>query len=175
MKRLLVSVATVALMLLTAAPVGATHNQPQREVPIVGSEVGADSFGPPTDCPAGAAWLYSSIGTGNISHLGRVTTDVTHCSFLNPDGTGSFGPGTETYTAPNGDVLNVTHQGTFYVSSDGPFSYLTFTWQVTGGTGRFAHATGGGEGAGVSDLVAGTTSVTFWGSIAYDASDSSSH
>lgn len=175
MKRLLISVATVAVMLLTALPVNATHNQPQREVPIFGSIVGADSFAAPTDCPEGAIWRYFSNGTGHLSHLGLVAIDVTHCSFLNPDGTGTFGPGTETYTAANGDTLILTHQGTFYVTPDPPLSHITLTWEVTGGTGRFANATGSGEGSGISDIVGGTTSMSLWGSIAYDASDRAGH
>jgi hypothetical protein len=75
-------------------------------------------------------------GWGTASHLGRFTVvgDIT----LNlATATGS---GSGTYTAANGDVLSVTSVGQAVVAAG--FATVTETVTITGGTGRFAGATG---------------------------------
>ena len=66
-------------------------------------------------------------------------------------GTGTFGPGTITITAANGDKLNLVHRGTFslVMTPDGLTSVFDMTWVVAGGTGRFAGARGAGITHGV--------------------------
>jgi hypothetical protein len=84
-------------------------------------------------------------------------------------GTGTFGPGTITFTAADGDELQLVHRGTFslVMSPDGLTSVFEMTWVVEGGSGRFAGATGAGTTHGSSLLSTGTTSASYEGEIAY--------
>lgn len=75
-------------------------------------------------------------GTGTASHLGRFTTvGVITLNLATASGTG-----TVTYTAANGDMLSGTATGQAVVG--GGFATVTETVTITGGTGRFAGATG---------------------------------
>ena len=79
-----------------------------------------------------------AIGTANIPHLGKSTgvyAGTLDFSTIDPNTGCGFNPGTFTITAANGDTL------VFALSAD-HCPWGTFT--VTGGTGRFEGATGGG-------------------------------
>ena len=170
MRTLRAVVAVAVLILAMAAPAAAGHKR-GHDVPIKGALVGIDAVDPGAPmCPAGTSWRYMSVGTGNVSHLGKVDFVVTHCTVLNPDLTGSFGNGTITFTAPNGDELVIAQWGTFVVSPDFTVSDIELSWTVVGGTGRFDGATGSGTGTGLSDIPGNTTAVDLAGRIAYDAS-----
>jgi hypothetical protein len=97
-------------------------------------------------------WKGSSTGTtrpeggvhvddfsGKSSHLGRFTASGFHV--LNPvDGTFV---GQATWTAANGDQLDVTYEGQVFPSGDPDFPYGFVARLVAdGGTGRFARAEG---------------------------------
>jgi hypothetical protein len=79
--------------------------------------------------------IFADI-TGNASHLGRFTGTATEVLYA-PD----FDSFTVyvTQVAANGDELFSTYEGTFVDSSDS-----IGTFQITGGTGRFAGASGSG-------------------------------
>lgn len=70
--------------------------------------------------------------TGTATHLGRFTREER--LFLNPDGSFS---GTIVFTAANGDELWVEFEGAFTSPTT-----AVGTYTFTGGTGRFADATG---------------------------------
>ena len=167
MKRMIWATSLVAaLCLALAAPVAAAD--PAR--PFAGHDRVSDSFSPPTTCPQGATWRYSGAGTGQFLHLGRASVSLTHCTFVNmASGTGTFGPGTITLTAANGDELHLVHRGTFrlVMAADGLTSVFDMTWVVAGGTGRFGGATGSGTTHGSSLLSTGITAASYEGEIAY--------
>lgn len=153
-----------ALCVAFAAPAAAKN--PDR--PFGGWTVGADTgdFAKP-GCPADAFIRFGSVGHGQFLHLGRVTTVVTQCTWLDmATETGSFDLGTITITAANGDTLILAHKGTFQMAP----STIEMTWEVVGGTGRFADAEGSGTGHGFS-VGAGTpestTSVWLSGRVSY--------
>lgn len=75
-------------------------------------------------------------GTGNASHLGRFTVAANIILNLAT----ASGTGTGTYTAANGDVLTTTATGQAVIANG--IATVTETVTVTGGTGRFAGATG---------------------------------
>jgi len=175
-----------ALLLLAAAPaiVGASDNA----LKFKGWTVGEDSYGPPTDtpplaepCEASAAWRYYSAGPGIYTHLGKTTGSSTHCTYVTEWAgdppmpvAGEFGPGRMVLTAGPGDELYLTYSGEFHVemSPSGPISMIgPMTWTITGGTGRFLHATGTGTAHGTGDIVKNVTTINFGGAITYDASD----
>jgi hypothetical protein len=156
----------VALFMAVAAPVAAAD--PAR--PFAGHDRVVDTLIPPTTCPEGAAWRYAATGTGLFLHLGRSSVSVTHCTFVDmASGTGSFGPGTITLTAANGDQLHLVHRGTFrlVMAPDGLTSVFDMTWVAAGGTGRFAGATGSGTTRGSSLLSTGIAAASYEGTIAY--------
>jgi hypothetical protein len=115
------------------------------------------------------------VGAATVSHLGSASIVVDHCSRFTSPTTGEFGDGTITLTAANGDVLVLDEWGTFELV--GPTSIIDLSWTVNGvlSTGRFTNATGSGSAAPVGDLIANTTTGSMWGTIAYDASNRSSH
>lgn len=75
-------------------------------------------------------------GEGIASHLGRFTT-VASITLNLATATGS---GTVTYTAANGDMLSGTATGQAVIAAG--IATVTETVTITGGTGRFAGATG---------------------------------
>jgi hypothetical protein len=167
MRKMFRATALVAVLCLAvAAPASAAD--PAR--PFAGRDRVADTLLLPSGCPANAAWRYSATGSGQFLHLGATSVVVTHCTFVDmATGTGSFGPGTITLTAANGDELHLVDRGTFRIvmGQDGPSSVFEMTWVVDGGTGRFAGATGSGTTHGSSLLSTGITTASYQGEIAY--------
>ncbi len=163
MKRIL-AIALAATLCLTLATT-AMAADPVR--PFGGTATSTDSYGPPT-CP-GASWQFFSSGPGHFTHLGVVTMDVTHCTWIDSPTTGHFGPGTATLTAANGDMLTLSQWGTFetVMTSHGLFGFVDIEWEVAGGTGRLEDASGEGAGSVVGNIGAGTSAATYWGTIAY--------
>jgi hypothetical protein len=75
-------------------------------------------------------------GVGTASHLGRFTV----VADLTLNLATASGSGTGTYTAANGDVLTTTATGQAVLAAG--IATVTETVTITGGTGRFAGATG---------------------------------
>jgi hypothetical protein len=169
-----------ALLLVVggASTAVATHGQPERELPIWGAVVGPDEEPDmaATGCSAGGAdllWRFTSSGYGQVSHLGRVEYDFTHCTRVD----NSIREGVLTLTAANGDLLVLSYTGV--IAPWGPEStsaLWTMHWEVDYGTGRFASA----AGAGVADAetfippLESKTELSISGMISYDASDRAS-
>jgi len=112
----------------------------------------AESF-IPDYCDPGVG-LMTQVGEGEGTHLGRLTTRMVFCYDLNPGptfGDYSFLPGPQNgyFEAANGDriFVSVLSGKVIWDPSLGP-DYVAY-WQdpfvITGGTGRFAGATGGGR------------------------------
>jgi hypothetical protein len=101
-------------------------------------------------------------GTCQLSHLGRTGFDGTlEINLLLGTQTG-----TRTFTAANGDELHATVAGTSTPIGPGLIGFsATFTF--TGGTGRFAHASGTAQGEGVGNQMTQTSEVRIDGSISY--------
>lgn len=113
----------------------------------------------------------TETGTGTAEHMGKVTwssTEVANFCVDPSNPTTAAVTGTMVITAANGD--QVTQSYTTTVNADFGAGTLTATgsYQVTGGTGRFAGATGGGT-VNVSGSLAPPFGVsgTFAGGIAY--------
>ncbi len=101
-------------------------------------------------------------GTCQLSHLGRTGFDgILEINLLL-----GMQTGTRTFTAANGDELYATVAGTSAPIGPGLIGFsATFTF--TGGTGRFANASGSAQGEGVANQVTQTTMVRLEGSIGY--------
>ncbi|AXG14701.1 hypothetical protein [Intrasporangium calvum] len=167
MRKQLTALAVGAAVLTTGLPSAAAAEGPAR--PLKGwSAPAPDAYGPPVDCPEGTSWRYGQTSTGWFSHLGRVTVTVTHCTYALE---GRFDHGATILTAANGDQVWMSYSGTFQLDSlENPTrSDVSLTWTISGGTGRFAGATGDGTGTAVGTISGpdGSTWGTWTGDIAY--------
>jgi hypothetical protein len=120
----------MAAMLMTAALAG--PSAPMKEIPFRGSLAGDESF--EVQVPF---LLINGSGTGNATHLGHFTATWDREGFL-PDGTliASYH-----FIAANGDSLFIESIGQADDSLS-PNIHVVEIGSITGGTGRFAGATG---------------------------------
>jgi hypothetical protein len=98
---------------------------------------------------------------GQATQLGRFTLDVPHVV----DPATRTAVGTYEFTAANGDKVYAEFTGTATPTATPGVLYIEETATITGGTGRFAGATGGFTGERLYDTVAGTTVGSFEGTI----------
>jgi hypothetical protein len=118
-----------AVLALTAlVAVSAAASASSRAVTIEGHGTGAIRLDPATGS-------FTGEESGISSHLGRYTLRLQGVGSSSADGTFT-GTGTVTIVASNGDQL----RGTFTVTGRGDTNTVVVT--ITGGTGRFADATG---------------------------------
>jgi hypothetical protein len=112
---------------------------------------------------SGAAALTSPstssfVGAGLATQLGQVTT-AGHVLITGYDDSrcagGIANTNVETLTAPDGDTVTVTSDDVACPISPGQYHGFG-RWTVTGGTGRFEDASGGGSFDGHSDFNLGT-------------------
>ena len=116
-----------------------------------------------TSCPL----TGMSIGTGTVSHLGRAAFVSTDC--LTFDGLNyTIHNGTFTLTAANGDTITGTFTGTFSPSGRGAVYVMQGgDLTITGGSGRFKNASGGGPLQASEDLITHQGTTTLAGRISY--------
>ena len=150
------SKAGLALALLAvlslAGPVAAGE-----QVPFKGSFEGDVTVTPLT--PPYVSVLVE--GTGNATQLGRFTLDIPHV-VNRADRTAI---GTYEFTAANGDTLIAEFTGIATPTDVPGVLYIEETATITGGTGRFAGATGSFLSERWFDTVNLTTSGSFEGTI----------
>jgi hypothetical protein len=122
----------------TVAP-GRTQAPGAVQLPFRGTFTGEDRgvLNCPPTCPP-TTLRVTGKDTGEATHLGHFTAIYEDVVYI-PATTGT---GTLTFTAANGDELFTTYEGgqTEFVPPD--LSTLTLVATITGGTGRFAAATG---------------------------------
>jgi hypothetical protein len=124
-----------------------------------------------------AASKGTTDGTGNFSHLGKITFHKHYTAFTFTSSNTFTDAGTETVVAANGDTLfaNFTATGAFTGAVVGGTIQTTDFGTITGGTGRFAGASGAYKATTTSVItsvvfgVEATTSdtSTYAGEIAY--------
>jgi hypothetical protein len=100
-------------------------------------------------------------GTGNAAHLGQFTVSVPHLV----DRSTRIAAGTYEFTAANGDTLTADFTGVSAPSDVPGVLYIVETATITGGTGRFAGATGSFTVERLYDTAAGTTTGSFSGTV----------
>jgi hypothetical protein len=103
-----------------------------------------------------SATTIALAGTGNATQMGRITNQgtvyLTNFNSACPDGPdGVASINIETLTAANDDTLMIRSEDVACPTAPGLYQG-TGHWTVTGGTGRFSGATGGGPFAGTADL-----------------------
>lgn len=93
-------------------------------------------------------------GLGIATHMGLTTCETTDqaLNVLNNEGTATY-----YFTAANGDQIVVEFEFTAPPTPTGVT--LSGTWEITGGTGRFANASGSGTMDGWATVTSPTTGV----------------
>jgi hypothetical protein len=141
----------VALALPIQAVAGA-------QVPLKGSDVGGFTF--PTTCDSGTALVVDIDGNGNATQVGKYAYAALEC--FNP--VTLLYQGEFTIAAANGDVLRGTYSGEV-VEIVGTVGLYEQDAVVTGGTGRFAGASGQFHVSGEADLATGNYSQELAGTV----------
>ena len=127
-----------------------------KEVPFKGSLEGIVTITPLT--PPLASVLIE--GTGNATHLGLFTVEIPHLvNMATRTATGSY-----EFTAANGDTLTADFTGQASPTTPGVLSIME-TATITGGTGRFAGATGSFTSRRLFNTATLTTTGSFEGTI----------
>ena len=132
---------SAAVSSVPSGSLGSAQSQAQlgSELPFKGSFTGLSSS--VTDCPPTCPPTTLTItGTqeGTATHLGRyVATIVDVVDIATETGTGTID-----FTAANGDLMHTTTAGGQVAFTPPNISSVVLTATVTGGTGRFAGATG---------------------------------
>ncbi|WP_152054124.1 hypothetical protein [Tautonia marina] len=128
------ALALLLVGLTLIAPEATANDQPR---PFRGNAEGLVTglIEPSEDCPFGG---FTAFWTGNATHLGRFTRQEVLC-YTNAELT-EF-EGEIVFTAANGDTLSLKFSGSF---EPGPGGTLLAEgpYEFTGGTGRFANASG---------------------------------
>ena len=116
------------------------------------------------DCPT--QFGGTTTGTGEGTHLGRTSFTATDC--ITPLEDHFTFEGEFTVTASNGDKLTGNYGGSFVPVNGGPtYNLSDATFEITGGTGRFAQATGSGEMQGKQNTKTGKGILKAEGTISY--------
>jgi hypothetical protein len=127
-----------------------------QQVPLKGRLEGTATVTPGTP-----PFLSVSIeGTGNATYLGRFTVEIPHV--VNASNRTSIG--TYRFAAPNGDTLTAGFTGQATLTAPGMLAIVE-TATITGGTGRFAGATGNFTAERVFNQATGLTTGSFEGTI----------
>jgi hypothetical protein len=129
--------AVAALMVLSTLVPAASAGSADR--PFRGTIVGEGTVVPDASCPIGLRTVI--WGTGNLNHLGLTTMTANHCT---PDWGADIVGGVQTFVAANGDTLEMTYTATIapFEPVEGAVMEGPGQTTISGGTGRFAGATG---------------------------------
>jgi hypothetical protein len=163
MRRSSLALTTLTLIGLTV-PGMAQQPSTQNLVPFkAAAVVTTDSIMIPQTPPIVATRVAYSNGQSDL--LGAFTGIAHQINRLNTDGTRlSITDGTGVWTAANGDSIFVSYSGLYPSVTPERVSFQKAI-VITGGTGRFAGASGSGILNGVGDLVKKETTMTFEGKI----------
>lgn len=132
----------------SVAPSQAASTAPLRvAVPLVG-EASGQTWEVPGACAGPPVHAKTvSEATGTFTHLGLTMLRSEHCFVgANPDGSLLYS-GTAVLRAASGDEVHGTYSGSMFPPTGPGRIETTATYVVTGGTGRFADASGQAEGA----------------------------
>lgn len=116
--------------------------------------------------------LVDFSGTGNASHLGKFTANAEY--FLNPTVFPTkltVTDGVFTFIAANGDSIHGVFNGQGQFTGDPNVITLDATATITGGTGRFAGATGSFRSFSIVDLLASRIRTVFDGVVSTPGSN----
>lgn len=143
----------------SAAP-ATTHN-------LEISGVMMEKVGPAPACPSNFGGTITGYGTSE--QLGAVAFASTDC--ITPAGPlFNFDNGRFIIMTADGDQIFAAYSGQFVPTGVGAaYVFSGATFQITGGNGRYANATGGGTLSGGEDMMTGMGNIKLSGQIHYKA------
>jgi hypothetical protein len=105
------------------------------------------------------------LGFGSSTTIGKVTFLASDC--ITPNGaTYTFSDGRFIVTTLTGELIFANYSGQFVPTGEGSkFVFSNATFQITGGTGRYARASGGGNMNGGEDMTTGQGTIQLSGGI----------
>ncbi len=157
-KRIAIILALLAGLALTTPAAAATAR------PMSGSFTGSVFFAEPR---CGDLLTVGFAGTGHATHLGRMTGGAPNCTTFDLGQAGApVLDGVATFIAADGSAITVSYVGAQQAPVNGIATYAN-TATVTGGTGRFADASGSWTISGEIDFTTGTISGSLTGWLAY--------
>jgi hypothetical protein len=156
-------IATSALLLMSAFGASAS---PATTKPIEINGVFQEQIGPSSRCPSKMGGTLA--GYGDSALAGRVAFISTDC--IMPAGPlFNFSAGRLIVVTTSGDQIFASYSGQFVPTGEGSkYVFSGATFQVTGGNGRYAKATGGGTLSGGEDIATGAGSIKLSGQISYE-------
>jgi hypothetical protein len=158
--------ATGAVLLLAA--IGASAKTPTTK-PLAISGVFQEQIGPSARCPSKLGGALA--GHGNSASLGRVAFVASDCITPVPP-LFNFSMGRFIVLTSTGEQIFANYSGQFVPTGEGTkYVFSGATFQVTGGTGQYAKATGGGTISGGEDIATGSGSLQLSGQISYAEKD----
>ena len=154
----LVSLRRITFVLAALAVLGlAGPAAADEQVPFKG-----DLEGDVTITPLDPPYVHVDVdATGNATHLGEFTLDILH----KVNRMDRAAVGTYVFTAANGDMLFADFTGKATPTAIPGVLYIDETATITGGTGRFAGATGSFTCERLFDTITGETTGSFEGTI----------
>jgi hypothetical protein len=138
MKQIARAAAVVVVMLFSAQTDAGPDGRFRARIDLI--ETGP--LVPDARCAPGEV-LVSFVGSGNITRAGRVSVEASHCIVDDP-AVEPFTEGEMTLTGRDGNLF-IEYEGNDAAGD------LSGTFVITGGTGEFAGATGGGVLSGRAD------------------------
>jgi len=164
-------------ILLAAGLVAIAISQPTalagpKDVPFKASLAAQETLNAPGGpCPVPEYFAKGTTAVvGRASHLGRVAgvgSDCIKFTDFGPPPSYAFDNGELTLTAANGDQLTLKYRGTFIPTAQLPVYAISGLFDISGGTGRFANATGSGLLEGTENTQTFQGQLEFSGRISY--------
>lgn len=156
--------ATVGGETSRATPAAVSANSEAQELPFKGTLEGSFTFIPDPPPSTFASVDFAPL-TGHATHLGRFTLTGPHR--VNLAATVATAVGTFELTAANGDTLRASFTGLGTPTATPGIASIVETATITGGTGRFAGATGSFIVERIVDLINLQTTGSFEGTIVW--------
>lgn len=150
---------------LLSASIGASAATPTVK-PLQISGVLQEQVGPTPRCPTLFGGAITGHGASEL--LGRVVFLATDCITPVPP-LFNFSQGRMIIMTMTGEQIFASYSGQFVPTGDGAkYVFSGATFQVTGGSGQYAKATGGGTLSGGEDMATGAGTVQLTGQITYE-------
>ena len=156
MKKLLTSTITALLLLTMLVSVGYAAPAAKRQVPFMGALHAVESQR--VEFPT---LFANGSGSGKATHLGRFTFSYEVVVDLRT----FSGPASAHFVAANGDSVFAAGSGQSYATETPDVRRVVETYTITGGTGRFADASGSFTVERLVNRTTGATAGLFYGNI----------
>lgn len=153
-----------AILLTAMVSPSAVLSGEKADRPLKASLVTQEQVGYTPGCPSKFGGTIT--GTGKSTHLGKVSLTAADC--ITPMENHFTFKGTFTLMAANGDELTGDYSGSFIPKDAAPMYDLSDAkFRITGGTGRFARASGSAELHGNQNIQTGKGKLEVDGTISY--------